>query len=183
MLAAVRDAAVRRPQPAHQLKTLLEDTLVVLERDVERQIFAPIVAAPGGKHDPAAGQKIERRPLLGDPDRVMQRQHGDCRSEPDARGIGGDIGQHEVRAGQHAQRVEMMLADPGRAHAELVGIESLGGDVGDKLVRRARIVLVVIIAQREIPEFHLLLLQCGLTEPAPSKAAPSVTTLVFSSAL
>ena len=48
----------------------------------------------------------------------------------------------------------MMLADPGRMHAELVGIERFGGDVGDELVRGARIVFVMVVAQREIAELH-----------------------------
>ena len=48
----------------------------------------------------------------------------------------------------------MMLADPGRMHAELVGIERLGGDVGDELVRGAGVVFVVIVAQREVAEVH-----------------------------
>ena len=54
----------------------------------------------------------------------------------------------------------MMLADPGRVHAELVGVERLGGDVGDELVGVARVVLVVIVAQREVAEFHGALLRC-----------------------
>ena len=48
----------------------------------------------------------------------------------------------------------MMLADPGRVHAELVGVERFGGDVGDELVGRARVVVVVIVAEREVAEFH-----------------------------
>ena len=134
MFAVVRDAAVGRPQPAHQFEALLENSLVVLERDVERQIFALVVAAAAGEIDAAVGQKIERRPLLGDADRMMQRQHGDRGREPDARGVGGDVSEHHVRAGQYAERIEVMLADPGRMHAELVGQERLGGDVGDELV-------------------------------------------------
>jgi hypothetical protein len=39
-------------------------------------------------------------------------------------------------------------------HAELVGIERLGGDVGDELVRGAIVVFVMIVAQREIAEVH-----------------------------
>jgi hypothetical protein len=39
-------------------------------------------------------------------------------------------------------------------HAELVGIERLGGDVGDELVGGAIVVFVVVVAQREIPELH-----------------------------
>ena len=52
----------------------------------------------------------------------------------------------------------MMLADPGRMHAELVGIERFGGDVGDELVGVAGVVLVVIVAEREVAEFHVRLL-------------------------
>ena len=51
-----------------------------------------------------------------------------------------------------------MLADPGRVHAELFGIERLGGDVGDELVRGTGIVVVMIVAEREITEIHCFLL-------------------------
>ena len=47
-------------------------------------VFAPVVAAPGGEIDPPARQQVERRPLLGDPDRMVQRQHRHRRREPDA---------------------------------------------------------------------------------------------------
>jgi hypothetical protein len=48
----------------------------------------------------------------------------------------------------------MMFADPGRMHADLLGVQRLGGDVGDELVRGARVVFVVIVAQGEIAEIH-----------------------------
>src|ERR1700686_1272669 len=51
----------------------------------------------------------------------------------------------------------MMLADPGRVHAERIGIDRLGGDVGDELVGQPRIVVVVIVAEREIAEIHRIL--------------------------
>ena len=57
-----------------------------------------------------------------------------------------------------------MLADPGRVHAELFGVERLGGDVGDELVRGTGIVVVMIVAEREITEIHgflLVLLESG----------------------
>jgi hypothetical protein len=47
-----------------------------------------------------------------------------------------------------------MLADPGRVHAELIGIQRLRRDVGDELVRRARIVQIVVVAEREVSELH-----------------------------
>src|SRR5262245_59161223 len=85
---------------------------------------------------------------------MMQRQHRDRRCEPDAGSIGGHIGQHKVRAGQHAQRIEVMLTDPGRMHAKLLGVECLGSDVGDELIRGAGIVFIVVVTEREIPEVH-----------------------------
>ena len=88
-------------------------------------VFARVVAAAGREIHPAVAEQIERRPLLGDADRMMQRQHGHRGREPDMLGARGDIGEHQVRAGEHAERVEMMLADPGGVHAELVGIQAL----------------------------------------------------------
>ena len=158
MLAVVRDTVFRFPEAAHQFQPFFEDALIVGEGDMERQIFALVVTAAAGEVDAAAGQKIERGPLLGDANRMMQRQHRHRRREPDARRVGGDVAEHDVRAGQNAERVEMVLADPGRVHAELVGIERLGGDVGNELIGGARVVFVVVVAQCEVAEVHDVLL-------------------------
>jgi len=145
------------PKLADQFQAFFENSLIILEGHMERQIFALVVAAAGGEIDAAARQEIERRPLLGNADRMMQGQHIHCGREPQPRRMSGDIGEHHVRAGQHAERVEVMLADPGRMHADLFGVKRLGGDVGDELVGRAGIVFVMVVAQREIAEFHLTL--------------------------
>ena len=50
----------------------------------------------------------------------------------------------------------MVLADPGRMHADLLGVERFRGDVLDELVGRALVVLIVIVAQGEISEIHFL---------------------------
>src|SRR5215468_6536523 len=49
----------------------------------------------------------------------------------------------------------MMLADPYGVHAELLRVERLRRDVGDELIRRARVIQVVIVAQREVTEVHV----------------------------
>src|SRR5262249_16142251 len=77
-----------------------------------------------------------------------------CGREPDALRSRGEVGEHQIRGREHAQRVEMVLADPSRVHAEPVGVQGLLRDVGDELVRRPRVVFVVIIAQGEVAEFH-----------------------------
>ena len=118
------------------------------------RVFVPVVAAARGEIDAPAAQQIEARPLFGDADRMMQRQHGDRRRQPDALGARGDIGERQVGTGQHAERAEMMLADPRRVHPQLFGIQRLVDDVRDELVGRARVVVVVVVAQREVAEFH-----------------------------
>jgi len=42
---------------------------------MEWQIFPLVVTAPGGEIDTSVAQRVERRPLLGDADRMVQRQH------------------------------------------------------------------------------------------------------------
>jgi hypothetical protein len=48
----------------------------------------------------------------------------------------------------------MMLADPHRVHAKLLGVERFRGNVGKELIRGPRIVEVVVVAQREVAELH-----------------------------
>src|SRR6185436_8754257 len=70
----------------------------------------------------------------------------------------------------------MMLADPGRMHAELVGVQRFGGDIGHELIGVARIVFVVIVAQREITELHGALLWAG-KRSAHARVAATAATL------
>ncbi len=154
MLAVMRDRLVARPQPAHDAQPFLENRLIVLEGDVERRVFAPVVPPPGGEIDPPARQQIEGRPLLGDPDRLMQRQHRHRRRQADLLGPRRDMGQHEIGARQDAQRAEMMLADPRRMQPDLLGVQRLVENVGDQLVGAAPVVDIVVVAQREIAELH-----------------------------
>jgi hypothetical protein len=68
------------------------------------------------------------------------------------------MGEHQIGTGEHAQGAEMVLADPGRMEADRFGIDRLVDDVGDEAVGASRIAFVVVVAQREIAEFHLSLL-------------------------
>src|SRR5262249_23748036 len=76
VLASVRGRRRGLPQTPDRLHALLEDPLIVVERYVERQILAAVVATPGGEIDAAATQEVERRPLLGDANGMMEREHG-----------------------------------------------------------------------------------------------------------
>src|ERR1700726_355068 len=126
---------------------------------MEWQILAFVVAPARSKIDPAVAQKIQRCPLLCDPDRVVQRQHGHGRREADAGGASRDVREDQIGGGENPKRVEMVLADPGRMHADLLGVERFRGDILDELVSRALVVLIVIVAQGEISEIHFRLLR------------------------
>ena len=118
-------------------------------------MLAPVIAAARGEIDAPAAHKVEGRPLLGDTDRGMQWQNSDGGSQPDATRPRRDIGEHQIRAGKHAQGAKVMLADPRRVQANLFGVNRLVENIGDEGIGPARIVVVVIVAQREIAEFHL----------------------------
>ena len=61
----------------------------------------------------------------------------------------------------------MMLADPRRVHAKLVGMKRFLGDVGDELICPPRVVLVMIVAQGEVAEVHSAPpIGCGRRSPA-----------------
>src|ERR1700732_4246580 len=47
-----------------------------------------------------------------------------------------------------------MLADPGGIQSYLFGVDRLVEDVGDDLIGAAPIVLIVVVAEREVAEFH-----------------------------
>ena len=48
----------------------------------------------------------------------------------------------------------MMLADPRRMKTDLLGVNRPVEDIGDELVRLPPVVVVVVVAQREIAESH-----------------------------
>src|SRR5690242_19319274 len=121
---------------------------------MERRVFAAVITAPGGEIDATAGQQIDRRPLLGDADRVMQWQDADGGGEADLLCARRDMREHEIGAGKNAERRKMMFADPRRMQPDVLGIDGLVEDVGDELIGAAPVVDVVIVAQREIAEFY-----------------------------
>ena len=56
----------------------------------------------------------------------------------------GDIGKHQIWTGEHAERAEMMLADPGGMETYLLGVHRLVDDVGDEVVGGSCVVVVVL---------------------------------------
>jgi len=81
--------------------------------------------------------------------------------------------QHQIGAGGDAQRAEMMLADPDGMEAQRLGVERLVDDVEHQRVRTPGIADVMIVAQREIAEFHApaLRLRALIVDPGCAEKA------------
>src|SRR4029077_226855 len=57
VLAFVGDAILCFPERAHDLEAFVENALVVVEADVKRFVFTPVIAAPGGEIDAPVAQQ------------------------------------------------------------------------------------------------------------------------------
>ena len=101
--ALVRERLVARPETLHQLDPFGEDCGILFEIGLERPVFVAVVAAAGGEIDAPARQQIEARPLLGDADRMMERQDGHRGGKTDALRPRCDIGEREFGARHDAQ--------------------------------------------------------------------------------
>ena len=74
--------------------------------------------------------------MLGHSDRVVQGQYRDGRRQPNVLRTSRDVSEHDIGRGEHAERVEMVLSDPGGMHSYFVSIKRLGSDVGYELICR-----------------------------------------------
>jgi hypothetical protein len=94
------------PGAPHDLQPLGEQLGRFVERRLEGLVLLAVVAAAGCEIDPAARQQVERRPFLGDMQRVVHRQQRHRRRQPELRGRAGELRQHRQRRGVDAQRLK-----------------------------------------------------------------------------
>ena len=88
----------------------------------EGGVLQVAVAAADADLDAAAAEGVDDRDVLGQPDRVLQRQDRDRGAEPDPRGAGRRVGEERPRRRQAAAAVRhVVLGDPADVEAELVG--------------------------------------------------------------
>ena len=79
-------------------------------------------AAPDAEDQPAVAELVDRRRLLGQPQRMAQRQHLDGDADLDAPGARGDrAGDAERRRQQRAPRLEMQLGQPHHVEPPALG--------------------------------------------------------------
>ena len=138
------------PQRADRLHALVHG-LPVLAVHLRCQHEVPGVPAAGhADRHPSAGEVVHHGPLLGDPDRIVQRQHHAARVQPDPAGLGGDRGGQHRRVGEHAaEGVEVAFRQPHRVQPAAVG-EASGGQDGRVLVPIAVVRVVAEEVQAEV---------------------------------
>ncbi len=81
------------------------------------------IAFADAEFEPAAGQEIDRRGLLGEQNRIVPRQHQNRGAEPQGLGFRRHPGQQRQARRDLAEAGEMMLDQEGRMIAERLGLD------------------------------------------------------------
>src|SRR5882724_1630815 len=133
------------------LERLAEPRLTLPVCDAVAIVRARDAAAADPELEPALADVIQRRDLLGDAQRVVEREHGDGRSHPEAPGPGRDrAGDLEGRRDHRAVRREVDLAEPDAVEAPVLGaLSQLEG-----VPERRDLVRSVAHLLDEDPEMH-----------------------------
>ena len=140
-----------RPALLHQRDAFLDPQPRVGALGPERLVVLERAAASDADVEPSTGHDVERGELLGEIDRMMERQQAHAHPEAER----GRAGGHERR--EHRWRrteaviAEVVLGDPHRVIAERFGGQHLleGGIVDGPLAPR-----VVPLHEKEEPEVH-----------------------------
>src|SRR5205823_12107058 len=99
--------------------------------DAEAGELVVAVALADAEIEPAAGQEVEGRGLLGQKDRIMPGQHNDGGAEPQRRRAGAKPGQEVQRRRNLAVSGEMVLDYKGAAKAERLGLDIVFDEVAE----------------------------------------------------
>ena len=131
MIGALERKAGLGPGALDHLEDLAKPGLALGVGDAVGRVGLRHAAAPDAEDQPAVAQLVDRRRLLGQPQRMAQRQdlHGDADLDPfGARGDGA--GNAERRRQQRAPRLEMQFGQPHHVEPEPLG----GVDLVHRLV-------------------------------------------------
>ena len=118
----VAEALVRGPRFEDQPERFLVTLQRFFLRNAEALELDVAVALADAEIEPAARQQVEGRGLLGEQHRIVPRQHGDRRSQPDPFGPGRQIGQQIERRRDLARAGEVMLDQEDAVVAETLGL-------------------------------------------------------------
>ncbi len=94
-----------------------------LDRQTEAGELVVAVALADAEIEPAAGQQVDGRGLLGDQHRIVPRQHQHGSAEPQRLGLGRHPGEQRQAGRYLTEAGEMMLDQKGRMVAERLGLD------------------------------------------------------------
>ena len=123
----------------------------------EPRVHGPGVAAAQHQVDPAVGEVLQHREVLGDLDRVVGGDERGRGREQEPLRLGGDIGQQRGRRGRHERGV-VVLAGRENVQTHVVGLLGDGNGGLDAFVfarRATRRGIRRDVPDREDPELHL----------------------------
>ena len=155
MLARVRGPLFLE-QLEQQRQRLLLDVAPRLEIDAEAVELVLAVARAEAEREAAVAQDIDEGGVLGDPQRVRERQRHHGGADLDALGQRREIGGIDEHVRHDSVFVaEMMLGHPGVVEAQLVNAHDLPGDAGMNIAVRVGLGVGVGMGGIENAEFHV----------------------------
>src|SRR5262245_21142162 len=149
------------PRPGQHVHRLCKASGRLLHRDSELVELTPLVAAPDAQIQAPIAEQVDRRRLLSELDRVVERQHGHGSAQTNGGRYPGQVRQHRQRCRHATMTREMVFGKPDGVKA--------------KLLRPAHLLqgfLVVLhlrswlrqLHRLEEPEFHRCLLCCNASD-------------------
>jgi hypothetical protein len=123
VMPAVTERGVIDEGLGNDRQRLVETRVGFFHIDAETGEFVVAVPLADAEIEPAAGQQVQGRGLLGEQYRVVPRQHQNRGTEAQGRGARAKPGQ-QVEARRHlAEAGEVMLDDKGAVEAERLGLD------------------------------------------------------------
>jgi len=165
VVRALVGEALLGPGLPHDLDGLAKELAVlgILPRIGVRMELRPLVGPDPAAEthvDPAPGEVVQEREVLGQPDGMPPGRDVRHLADPDAARPHGQVGAHQDRIGEVAEPVgaEVVLAHPHRVVAELLGQDDLLPEVVED--GRRRLGPAATVVQRgEEAELHRILLR------------------------
>src|ERR1700677_2892609 len=111
-----------RERVAQHVQPFAGQLALAADVGAEGRVLQLVSAAADADLHPAAAQRVDDGDILGQPDRVLQRQHGDRGGKPDPLGAGGGVSKERPwRRQSAATERRVMLRDPAHVETQLVG--------------------------------------------------------------
>ena len=146
--------SLRGPRLEDQCEAFLEALVGLLHRNAEARELVVAVALADAEFEPAAGEQIDGRGLLGQQHRIVPRQHHHRGAEPQRRGARRHPGQQIEARRDLAEAGEMMLDHEGRVVAERLGLDVVFDVVAKALAAVEVGAAALRLGAAEQSEFH-----------------------------